>query len=169
VIDKFGVMGLTRQREQNPGSRSCTRPLTRKPIYLQGTKIPLVSSHKFLGVILDQELQWKEHVDYALHVGTKWVEQYQQLATPLRGVSAKHMQKFYLAITVLNMLYVADLFLIPENRNLKGTKYFIGKLGKVQRQASLHITRMMWSAPMDTIDACTDLLHFHLLIEKLTH
>jgi len=31
VIEKFGVMGLTRWREQNRGGRTHTRPMTRKP------------------------------------------------------------------------------------------------------------------------------------------
>jgi len=34
LIEKFGVMGLTRWREQNRGGRTHTRPMTRKPIYL---------------------------------------------------------------------------------------------------------------------------------------
>jgi len=38
-----------------------------------GVKVLVVATHKFLGVILDQELRWKEHVQYALQKGTKWV------------------------------------------------------------------------------------------------
>jgi len=136
---------------------------------LQGVKVPAIATHKFLGVMIYQELWWTDHINLALQKGMKWVTQYFRLAKPSRGISAKFMRQFFNSVAVPKVIYVADLFLIPENRNLKGTKYFIGKLGKVQRQASLHITRMMWSAPMDTIDACTDLLHFHLLIEKLTH
>ena len=52
-------------------------------------------------------------MDYALQRGTKWVEQYQWLAKPLRGISAKHMQKFYMAIVVPKMMYADDLFLVP--------------------------------------------------------
>jgi|SRR5882724_10628603 len=48
-------------------------------------------------------------------------------------------------------------------------KGFISKLGRIQRQASLHITGTMMTAPMDIIDTCVDLLPFHLLVEKLTH
>src|SRR5882724_4386962 len=36
MLDKFGVMGLTRKRELNPGERPCTRLVQRFPIPLQG-------------------------------------------------------------------------------------------------------------------------------------
>ena len=56
TMDKFGVMGLTRKREPNPGRRPHTRPASRAPIVLQRVEIPVVAVHKFLGVIMDQEL-----------------------------------------------------------------------------------------------------------------
>ena len=62
----------------------------------------------------------------------------------------------------------ANLFLILEHGNSKGTKGAIGNLGNVQ-QASLHIMGAIKSAPMDVIDACADLLPFPLLISKVIH
>jgi len=56
VVDKFGIMGLTRKREPNPLNGSKTRPIQRCPIFLQGTKVPAVAAHKFLGIMIDQEL-----------------------------------------------------------------------------------------------------------------
>jgi|SRR5882724_4040369 len=67
------------------------------------------------------------------------------------------------------MLYAADLFLIPESKDSKGTKGFINKLGHIQWQARLHITGTLRSAPTDDIDACADLLLFHLLVEKVVN
>jgi len=99
----------------------------------------------------------------------KWVMQFGRLARLMKGVSAKYMQRFYTSITVPRMLYAIDLFLILRNRNGRGTRGFINKLRRIQRQASLHITSMMRTAPTDTIDSCADLLPFHLLVEKLTH
>jgi len=79
------------------------------------------------------------------------------------------MRCFYISIMVPKMLYAAYLFLILQSRHTKGTKGFIGKLVQVQRQASLHITGALKSAPTDAIDACVDLFPFHLLVEKATH
>ena len=91
-MDKFGVMGLTRKREPNPGRRPHTRPASRAPIVLQGVEIMVIVAHKFLGVIVDQELHWKEQVNYTLQKGTKWVAQYCRLVRLTKGVSAKYMR-----------------------------------------------------------------------------
>jgi len=56
-------MGLTRRREMNLAKRSTTRPAQRHPIFLQGMKIPVISAHKFLGVLINQELWWKKHLN----------------------------------------------------------------------------------------------------------
>jgi len=48
----------------------CTKPVQRFPISLQGEEIPVISVQKFLGVMVDQELWWKEQVKYALQKGT---------------------------------------------------------------------------------------------------
>ena len=60
---------MTRKREVNPGSRPPTRPDFRQPIYLQAMEILVVEVHKFLGVLLDQELHWKQHVNYMQQKG----------------------------------------------------------------------------------------------------
>ena len=75
-MDKLGKMGLTRRREMNQESRPHTRPAQWHPIVLQATEIPMVTVYKFLGILIYQELQWKEHVNYALQKGTKWISQY---------------------------------------------------------------------------------------------
>src|SRR5882724_3861038 len=112
AVDKFGIMGLMRRREPclSPGPK--TRPIQRCLIFLQGVKVPAVATHKFLGMILDQELCWSMHLHYALHKGAKWVTQYCQLAKLSRGVSPKYMRWYFIAIAVPKMLYKANLFLV---------------------------------------------------------
>jgi len=95
AIEKFGIMGLTRRREKNPTGRPVTRPIERKPIHIQQTIVPIVKEHKFLGVILDQELRWNAHVNYALAKGTTWITQYRRLAKQMKGVSAKYMRRIH--------------------------------------------------------------------------
>src|SRR5882724_229102 len=94
VVDKFGIMGLTRKREPNPLNGSKTRPIQTCLIFLQDTKVPVVTTHKFLGIMINQELQWKEHIHYALQNGKKWVTQYCRLAKLSKGLSAKYMRSF---------------------------------------------------------------------------
>ena len=56
-IDKFGIMGFSGRRELNLLKKPLTMPTCRCPIFLQGVKIPVVTVHKFLGILLDQELR----------------------------------------------------------------------------------------------------------------
>jgi len=67
------------------------------------------------------------------------------------------------------MMYAADLFLVPGLGTSKGTKGFISRFAKIQRQATLCITSTLKSTPMDALDACADVLPFHLLVEKLAY
>jgi len=69
-------MGLTRHREKKTLGHPATQPIERKLIQILHTTVPAVAEHKFLRVILDQELKWHAHVNYALTKGTKWVTQY---------------------------------------------------------------------------------------------
>jgi len=54
AMDKLRTMGMTRRRETNQESRPCIRPSQRHPIIFQGTEIPMVTIHKFLGVLINQ-------------------------------------------------------------------------------------------------------------------
>jgi len=79
------------------------------------------------------------------------------------------MRWFFISVTIPRMMYTTDLFLVPGSKISKGTKGFIGKLAKIQRQVTLHITGALISAPTDVIDTCADMLLFHLLVERLMH
>ena len=101
------------------------------------------TTHKFLGLIVDQELRFKEHTNYVLAKGAKFISQYQWLARAAKGVSARFMRKFYLTVAVPRMLYAADMVLVPESSQGKGTKGKVTKLSRIQQQATLSIMGAM--------------------------
>ena len=153
ALNKFGLMGFTRKRETAHSGNKKTRPIMRPTINLPGQTILPSTSHKFLGVLLDQELRFKEQAAYALDKGTKWTEQYRRLAKGTNGISAKHMTVFYFTIALPKMLYTADLFLITGSKKTKGMVGFINKLARVHRQALLSITGAMNTTAMATLEA----------------
>ena len=101
--------------------------------------------HKFLGVLIDQELCFKENINYTLQKGSK----------------------FYLAVAVPRMLYAADLFLVPSTHQSKVTKGYINKHARIQRQAALPITGAIKTTATDTLDATPSYSLSHSLCPKL--
>jgi hypothetical protein len=83
--DKFGLMGFTRKREKDPTMAKKTRPLPRPTVRIGQHVIQPTTSHKFLGVLIDQELRFKEHANYALQKGNKWMGRYRRLAKVSKG------------------------------------------------------------------------------------
>ena len=169
ALDKFGLMGLTKWQEWDPMNAKKTRPITRPTIKLGNHIIKPTTTHKFLGIIIDQELCFKEHVNYALEKGNKFVGQYQRLTKPSRGATAKHMCQYYIAVAIPRMLYTTDIFLIPGSARNKGTKGHINELARIKRQATLAITGAMKTTANDTLDMHVNLLPFHLLVSKIVH
>ena len=163
ALNKFGLMGFTRRREADHSGTKKTKPAMRPNINLPGQTIRLSASHKFLGVILDQELWFKEQGAYALDKGTKWTKQYRWLAKGINGISAKHMTTFYFTTALPKMLYAADLFLIPGSKKTKGTAGYINKLARVHRQALLSITGAMNTTATVTLEAHANILPFRVI------
>ena len=143
ALDKFGLMELTRKREPDLTRTRKTHPKTHPSITLGQHTIKLMATHKFFGILIDQELSFKEHANCALAKGSKYLTQYQRLAKSTKGITAKHMQKYYLTVAVPKMLYATDIFLVPATKRSKGTKGHINKLARIQRQAALSITGAM--------------------------
>ena len=109
--NKFGLMGLTRKWEHNPTRAKKTHPQTCPSIRLGQHTIKLTATHKFLGVLIDQELCFKEHVNYTLAKGSKYLTQYRRLTKTTTGITDK--RKYYLTAAVSKMLYATDIFLVP--------------------------------------------------------
>jgi hypothetical protein len=75
AVEKFRLMGLTRRREKNPTKSNKTRPAVRPPIKIGQHIVKPTTTHKFLGLIMDQELRFKEHANYALKKGEAYISQ----------------------------------------------------------------------------------------------
>ena len=153
-----------------PGQR--TAPIARLTLVLRQQNIIPAHSYKYLGVILDQELHFREHVSYALSRGTAWVLQFQRLSRPTMGMPPRYMRLLYKVIDVARMLYAADVFLTPTTGQAGGTKVrgsmgITKRLARVQRMASMLITGAMHSTATDVLDAHADLLPFPLLVNQI--
>ncbi|OSC96537.1 hypothetical protein PYCCODRAFT_1379002, partial [Trametes coccinea BRFM310] len=164
-LDKFGLLNCKAQQK-----RIGLGP----PLHLSdGTSIAPADHHRFLGVLVDQALCFKQHVAAAYAKGSRLVSQIRRLATARNGLTMQAFG-FYLAVVVPSMLYAADTFMTPL-RTLEGHTWQHGSVGHVrrlaavQRQALLAMTGALRSAPTDALEAHARLLPFDLLVDKLCH
>lgn len=170
--DKFHLVDFTHKRESSRQPGQKITPIAHPVLSLGTQKISPVQSYKYLGVILDQELRFKEHVAYALAKDTSWVTQFCRLSRPTVGMPPRYARQLYKGIAVPRMLYAADIFLTPivnrqGRKKTLGSIGHISKLARVQRMAGLHITGAMCSTASDMLDAHDDLLPFHILVNHI--
>jgi len=146
----------------------------RPSMLLQGTTIQPTHSHRFLGVILDQELRWKLQVDNAIARGTAYVLQLRRLSTATKGLPMQLMRQLYQAVALPKMLYAADLWFSPSYRDgsdtlQRGSIGVAKKLTSVQRIAALAITGALRSTATDLIETHANLLPITLLLQNTCH
>ena len=174
-IEKFQLVDFSRRLVPNPLNTRKKIPIGRPSLRL-GTQVIKSQGHaKFLGVLVDNSLRWKEQNAAALAKGQDWVLQFGRLSKPTKGASRSNMRRLYLAVAVPRMLYAADVFLTPETRNRgnrtaqRSGRAVINKLSAVQRRATISITGAMSTTANDVLDVLSNLLPFHLLVERHRH
>jgi hypothetical protein len=148
-----------------------------RPINIDGHLVKPTATAKYLGMILDEKLKWKEQQAAALAKGQRWLLQFGRLAKMTNGIKAPYMRKLYLAIAVPRMLYGADLFLTPYRRNntiapATQPSYnttLIKAMATIQRKAAIMITGAMKTTSAAALDAMANILPFHLLVDKVRH
>jgi hypothetical protein len=130
---------------------------------------------KFLGVIVDNKLNWKGQCAAPATKGQDWLIQFSRLAWASQGINAKYTRQLYLSIAVPQMLYAADIFLTPQQNVGKQAKdtgnnhAAINKLASIQRKAAIMIMGAMKTTATDVVETMANLIPFHLLVEKHQH
>ena len=111
-IEKFQLIDFTR-------GKSVTKGMSRigQPIIVRDHKIKPQQSAKFLGIIVNQALNWKEQIAAAVAKGETWISQFGHLAKATKGINATFVRQLYQAIALPRMLYGADIYLTPTRRH----------------------------------------------------
>src|SRR6266481_4947334 len=109
-MSKLMLVGFSHQRAPDPQRPGKTTPEVWPTLTIGGTTIKAVTAHKFLGVIFDQELRWKEQAEHVIAKATKWTLCARCLARPAMGISPRQMRQLYQAVTVPSFTYAADVW-----------------------------------------------------------
>ncbi|KAG2029192.1 hypothetical protein BDR03DRAFT_881567, partial [Suillus americanus] len=154
----------------NPGK---TKPVHRPSITLSSHTIQPSRSHKFLGIIIDEELRFKEHAAYALAKGTKYTMTCQRMIRATKGMRGRWMRKLYEGVVIPKMLYAADVWctdLISKGRGKeggRGARGFVLKMARVHRMAAILITGR--STASDLLDVHANILPFQQILRNHCH
>jgi ribonuclease HI len=162
-VNKFALIDFTHSRTREP-------PL----LVIQNTTILPTEHHQFLGLIVDQELDWKLHSAQAIAKGMKYVLQIWHLSRPTNGISVKLMRQLYITVAIPKFTYGADIWFCPiykEDSNVlqRGSMGIANHLAKVKHIAMLSITGAMRSTATDTLNAHANLLPTGLMLLRVCH
>lgn len=172
-LDKNALMIFSNKRVPDPTRPGKTVPAPRPSITIDGHINTPVASTKFLGLILDQNLTFKLHAEYAVKKGQFWINQTKRISKTVKGMQGTFSRGLYLSVCVPRMLYAASIWINPvrrtPNKKTRGSVGTATMLAKVQRAAALHITGGMCTSPTDLLNAHADLLPMELLMDKWCH
>ena len=102
-------------------------------LYLDHAAIPRGPSHKHLGVILDNRLNFEEHLT---HISVKCNSMLNPLKSLKRRVQSKHLEKMYLSFILPHLEYGSIIFdLAPQNK--------LAMLDRIHYHAALTVSGCM--------------------------
>jgi len=173
-LDKTALLCLSRIRIPDPTNPRKSIPAPRPPIVIQEHIIQPSASAKFLGVIIDENLNFKEHAAHALAKGMKYTLACNRMIKPTKGIRGQLMKRLYEGVVIPKMMYAADIWcagLVAKGRgrrtNSRGARGFMSQMARVQRMATLLITGGMRSSATDILDAHANILPIQQTLRKL--
>jgi ribonuclease HI len=160
-LDKTACIDFSRSKE-----------ITRPVLKVHTQQIAPTASHVLLGVVLDQELRWKDQCNRALAKGMKWAAQLHRLARTSYGASAHTLRRLYLSIAVPRFAYAIDVWYTPVTLGTrprergKGSTGFARRLQRIQSTAARAILGAMRSSPIESLNVHAGLLPTHILLNE---
>ena len=173
-ITKSAILHLTRKTRIDPEDDSKRIPLEKPLLIVNNKTIGEVQFFKYLGILIDAQIRWKEQVNRAVANATKWLLQFRRLTRPSTGTSARLMRQLYISVALPKITYGLDIWYTPPNKRPGQTKNsgsagVLCQLQKIQRIATLAITGALRTTPNDFADAHAGLLPIELALQKATH
>lgn len=162
--EKFGLLNCSRSTRKLDGLGPA--------LTLGNHTVKPADHHRFLGVLIDHKLRFRQHVSFALAKASAWVAMIRRLGRMQHGLQMSVVRRLYLAVAVPSMLYAADTFLtlirtVAGRTRKYGSVGAVAKLATVQRQALLVMTGVMRTTATDVLEAHADILPFQLLVDKV--
>ena len=157
--DKFQLTHFTRTR---------TRIDVEEPLQTRWGMIEPKKTCKYLGLIMDSTLTWKQHIDEVQRKVTKTVNALGSLGGSTWGVTMREMRKIYKGVAVPQMMYACSAWSNANwrTRDKPYTERTLSKLQSLQARASRVISGAFKATSIPALDIETYLLPVELQIFK---
>lgn len=129
-------------------------------IHINGTQIQLSDSVKYLGVILDTRLSFKQHVDFVTKKAATRVETLQRIL-PRQGGASYMKRRLLNSVVESTILYAA-----PVWHQATEVKSYVKKMESVQRRMAISITRSYRTTSTVALQVLAGVIPIDLLIEE---
>ena len=147
--DKTKAMMITKRKNVNL-----------KPMFLKGKEIEWVDSIRYLGVILDNKLSWRQHIKKSTEKATIAMAQCRKMVGKTWGLNPKVCKWLYTAIVRPIVSYGGIVF--SKCLENKGT---IKILSKLQRKGLVSTLNAPRSAPTQGLELMMGILPLHIHIQ----
>jgi hypothetical protein len=164
---KFSKLMLIDFAHRNSKKQCCA-------LILPSSTVKPSFSAKYLGVYMDQHLNWNTHIANAIKKGAHWSTQIRRVVAPSWGLTPKYAHKMFISVAIPRILYAVDIWGTPRaieatEVHKKGTSMAVLKLTSVQRAGTIAITGCLQTMPTDLLNLHVGTLPIHLKIDKHCH
>jgi len=166
-MSKLVYMGFSMARKD--GNR-VARPL----LVIGGRSIEAETATRYLGVIIDEELRWKEQELAAVTKATKWCQAFRRMAKPAKGANSRVMKRIYKGVLIPKMTYALDTWYTPPwlpagGKQRTGSVRALNMLTKIHQQCLLAIMGGMKSTLTDAMELHTNIPPLELQLDAICH
>ena len=171
-MDKNALVQSSRRREKSLTDPRKSVPKKRIPITIAGRITRPVKSHKFLGIIIDEELCFKEQLASAVAKGTKYALACRRLTKPSLGIKNKYTRLLFNSVVIPKMLYGVDVWgakMVADLGKRAGRKGQGKVLERVLRTHALTSTGAMRTTATDAAVAHANLTPMPFTLHKICH
>lgn len=113
-MSKVALMHFSSRRKPKPDNNILLRDKA-PHLKLRGTRIKAVSEYKYLGVVLDSDLNWNAHVNRTVDKGKEWISLFRRLSRTTGGLSSTMMRHLYCAVGLPRITYAAEIWYTPPH------------------------------------------------------
>ena len=100
--------------------------LPRTKLVLKGQTVKETKNYKYLGIIIDNQLTWKEQAQRLTANATSWILQFRRLTKPSSGIRPKLMCQLYKSEALPKITYGIDAWYTPPNKHDSHCKGLMG-------------------------------------------